>query len=124
MKNNCICGNCEIVKTAFAGAASEPHLNYLPVHALLSTMLKQNRLEVYAGDCPFDEMTEQLNNETHYTVCFYLKCIKCGKVFFFGACVRGVPIYKAVDDTTRINFNNQLWGREGTYFEQLPPRSL
>lgn len=113
-----MCTNCEIVKTAFAGAASEPHLNYLPIHALLSTMLKQNRLEVYAGDCPFDEMTEVLEGEEHYTVCFYFKCPECDTFYFFGACIRGVPIYKVINDISAEKLGKMLWGTEGTWFSE------
>lgn len=99
-----MCNNCEIVKTAFEGAKTEPHLNYLPVHA----MLKQVRLEVYAGDCRFDEMTDILKKEAHYTVCFYLKCPECGIFYLFGACVRGEPIFKNVSDITTVDIEKML----------------
>lgn len=113
-----MCNNCDIVKAAFTGAKKEPHLNYLPVHAMLSAMLKQRRLELYAGDCPFDKMTEILESETHYTVCFYLKCTECAAYYFFGACIRGAPVYKVIDDISTVDLDKQLWGREGTYFRK------
>lgn len=111
-----MCTNCEILKAAFAGAKSEPHLNYLPIHSLIMAMLKQRRLELYAGDCPFDKMTEILESETHYTVCFYFKCPECDTFYFFGACIRGEPIYKVINDISAEEPGKMLWGTEGTWF--------
>lgn len=112
-----MCDNCEIVKAAFEGAKSQPHLNYTPLHAMLSEMLKQRRLELYAGDCTFDEIPEVLDKETHYTVCSYLTCSECETVYFFGACVRGAPIFKEIRDITAENIDSMLWGREGELFK-------
>lgn len=112
-----MCDNCKIVKAAFEGAKNQPHLNYPPLHAMLSEMLKQRRLELYAGDCPFDEMTEVLEKETHYTVCSYLRCSECGTFFFFGACIRGEPKFKEISDITAENIDKMLWGREGEHFK-------
>ena len=113
-----MCNKCDLVKAAFAGAKNEPHLNYLPVHAMLSALLKQHRLELYAGDCPFDKMTEVLESEAHYTVCSYLKCTECDTFYFFGACIRGAPIYKVIDDISAKELGKMLWGTEGTYFRR------
>lgn len=112
-----MCDNCEIVKAAFEGAKAQPHLNYPPLHAMLSEMLKQRRLELYAGDCSFDRMTEVLEKETHYTVCFYLRCSECGKIYFFGACVQGEPKFEEISDITAVDIDKMLWGREGEHFK-------
>lgn len=112
-----MCDNCEIVKAAFEGAKAQPHLNYPPLYAMLSEMLKERRLELYAGDCSFDRMTEVLEKETHYTVCFYLRCSECGKIYFFGACVRGEPKFEEISDITAENIDKMLWGREGEHFK-------
>lgn len=113
-----MCNICEIVKAAFAGAKAEPYLNCLPVHALLSALLKQGRLEIYAGDCRFDEMRDVLEKETHFTVCFYFKCPECGEFYFFGECIRGTPIFKVIDDIGKVNIDSMIWDREGTYFQK------
>lgn len=112
-----MCDNCEIVKAAFEGAKAQPHLNYPPLYAMLSEMLKQRRLELYAGDCSFDRMTEVLEKETLYTVCFYLRCSECGKIYFFGACVRGEPKFEEISDITAVDIDKMLWGREGEHFK-------
>lgn len=112
-----MCDNCEIVKAAFKGAKTQPHLNYLPLHAMLSAMLKQRRLELYAGDCPFDKIPEVLDKETHYTVCSYLRCSECGTTYFFGACIRGEPKFEETNDITAENIDKMLWGKEGEHFK-------
>lgn len=76
--------------------------------------MKRKQLAIYAGDCPFDEMLKVLAEEKHYTTCFYLRCSECGKIYFFGACIRGTPIYKHIEDIKK-KIDNIIWGNEGIY---------
>jgi len=112
-----MCKNCDIVDSCFTGAKSNPHLNLVPVYSLLSVLVKRKQLEIYAGDCPFEDMMNVLNEEKHYTVCFYLKCSKCGRIYFLGTCIRGKPVYRAVDNIAEERIDNLIWGKEGTYFK-------
>lgn len=81
-------------------------------------MLKQGRIELYAGDCPIDEVEKNLIDEEHYTIQHYFKCRNCNQYFYIGACVRGMPVFKIVDNIKTIDFNKMLWGRYGTHFQQ------
>ncbi len=111
-----MCCNCSIVDSAFTGARSNPDQNLIPVYSLLSVLVSGGQLEVYAGDCPFENMMQVLEEEKHFTVCFYLQCVKCGAMYFLGACIRGTPRYGKVENISLENIENLLWGREGTYF--------
>jgi len=111
-----MCKNCDIVDSSFKGACSNPHFNLTPLHSLLSVLVENSRLEIYAGDCVFDDMLEVLCKEEHYTVSFYLRCSQCGKIYFFGACIRGTPIYKYIKDIKKENIDNVVWGKMGVYY--------
>lgn len=111
-----MCKNCEIVRKTFEGAALSPNENLSPVYSLLLTMIKAKRLELYAGDCRFEDMFKILSNEEHFTVSFYLDCSVCGKLYFLGACIRGVPKYLEADYNESV-INKTLWGSEGDFFK-------
>ena len=113
-----MCKNCDIVDSSFKGASSNPHFNLAPIHSLLSVLVKRKQLEIYAGDCPFDDMLEVLEEEKHDTVCFYLRCSKCGKIYFLGAYIRGTPIYKYVEDIKKEKIDNMIWGNKGVYYKK------
>lgn len=113
-----MCNNCDIVKRSFEGANSNPRLNLEPMHSLLSTLVERKRLEIYAGDCHIKDMLDILEEDKQFTVCFYLRCPECGKIYFFGACVRGTPIYKYIKDITKEKIDNMIWGKEGIYFKK------
>lgn len=112
-----MCKNCDVVNAVFDGAKSNPHRNLIPVHSLLHELIRAERLEVYAGDCPFENMPKVLSEEKHYTVCFYFKCPDCGEVYFLGACIRGTPVYKKIENLAEENIDNMIRGSEGTYFK-------
>ena len=110
-----MCNNCKIVYSTFEGAKSNPHLNLIPVYSLLSVLVKRGQLKIYAGDCPFEDMMQVLDEEKHYTVSFYLKCPECEEIYFFGACVRGTPVYKKIADISTEKISSLIWGSEGEY---------
>lgn len=112
------CKNCDIVNRTFAEAEADAHMNLVPVHRFLCERIKTGRMVIFAGDCPFEKMMQVLNEEKHYTVCFYLQCPECGDIYFIGACIRGKPIYKKVIDIDKENIADIIWGSEGIYFEQ------
>lgn len=111
-----MCNNCEIVKRTFEGAAAAPNENFNPVYSLLLAMIRSKRLELYAGDCRFEDMQDVLSEEKHFTVCSYLRCSVCGKLFFLGACVRGAPKYLEAE-YNEGEIRKTLWGGEGDFFK-------
>lgn len=113
-----MCDNCGLIESAFGGAQAEPFRNYYPVLLMLEGLETQQRIELYAGDCKLTEAVAVLNSEQHFTVCHYFRCTRCGKMFFLGACVRGVPKFKVIDDIESINFSNMIWGNIGTRYKR------
>ena len=111
------CDCCGLIESTFACANAAPHLNYYPVLTMLEALEKQGRIELYAADCKLAEAVEVLNSELHYTVCHYFKCTRCSQIFFLGACIRGTPKFKKIDDIDSINFSNMIWGNIGTRYE-------
>ena len=59
-----------------------------------------------------------LDAEQHYTVCHYVRCRRCGALYFVGACIRGAPVFRQVTDIRKENLGTRLWGRCGTCFSQ------
>jgi len=112
-----MCNKCLILSELFDVASKNPIENYSPVIALIKEMTNQNRVKLFAGDCPLDEVDIHLSEETHYTIKHYFKCTYCGRYFAIGACIRGAPSYKSMNKLTN-DFDNTLWGRYGVYFEQ------
>jgi hypothetical protein len=47
----------------------------------------------------------------------YLICKSCSQYFFIGACIRGVPIYRTIDDLRDVNLDN-MWGHHGSLYNQ------
>jgi hypothetical protein len=112
-----VCDNCHVLKELFKGAESNSQKNYLPVLAFLKEMVRQGRIELFAGDCLLEEVEKQLSDEIHYTIQHYFKCKCCNQYFSVSACIRGIPTYKVVDNLNTINFDNALWGKCGTLYE-------
>jgi hypothetical protein len=112
-----VCEKCYALAELFKAADKNPHENYLPSIAFIEQLVKQGELELYAGDCPLEEIEKHLEEESHYTICHYFVCKQCNEYFFIGVCIRGRPIYKVKKDLKDENFNNILWGRCGTFYK-------
>ncbi|TFB22010.1 hypothetical protein E3U55_06835 [Filobacillus milosensis] len=113
-----MCRECYIVSELFNAAKSHPHQNYIPSLAFINEMLKQERIELFAGDCPLEEVEKHLSDELHYTIKHCFRCKSCKLYFLIGACIRGVPIYEIKENIETVNFDNILWGRFGTLYKQ------
>lgn len=118
-----MCEKCYVLTEIFKAADSDSHYNYIPSISFIRAMIKQDRLELYAGDCPLEEVEKHLWEEKHYTVCHYLRCTKCNQYFFIGACIRGTPIYKILGGLAEEKIDNILWGHYGTLFNK-PKKNL
>ena len=75
-------------------------------------------MELFAGDCPLEDTDAVLDAEQHYTVCHYVRCRRCGALYFLGACIRGAPVFRRGPDIRKENLGTRLWGRCGTCFLQ------
>lgn len=115
-----MCNTCNIVRNAFIGAQSNPQANLIPIHNMLSVLIKQGQLEVYAGDCKFQDMLKVLEEKKHFTVCFYLVCPVCGSIYFLGSCIQGPPTYRKIQSIFKENIHNLIWGSEGSFFNNKP----
>jgi len=116
-----ICSTCAFIRDVFEAAQKDAHSTYGPVIALLKELERQGRIELFAGDCPIDEIGRHLNEEIHFTVRHYFKCTSHErhygeKYFFIGACVRGAPIFTVLDSLAGKNL--MLWGKTGTSFQE------
>ncbi len=112
-----MCNSCYVLEELFKASESNPHENYFPTFAFINEMVTQGRLELYAGDCPLEEMKKHLADEHHFTIQHYFKCKSCNTYYLIGACIRGTPLYKVMLNLTDINFDKNLWGRIGTYYD-------
>lgn len=112
-----MCKNCNDIDTAFKNAQGTPHKSFMPVYELLLSKIENEQLTIYAGDCKFKDMLDIIDEELHFTVCFYLQCPACGIFYFFGVCIRGAPVYKKLENITKKEIENIIWGKEGTFFK-------
>jgi len=111
-----MCKKCSVISSLFDVAGDNPHINYMPTVMFLQGMEKNEVIELYAGDCLLRDTLNVLYEEKHYTVCHYLRCKECSKVFQLGACIRGTPIYKQIDIINKDHIDKLLWGNQGTMF--------
>ena len=114
-----MCRNCDDIDTAFKNAREDPHKSFMPIYELLLNKIENEQLTIYAGDCKFKEMLDIIDEEFHFTVCFYLQCPACGIFYFFGTCIRGTPIYKKLESIDEKKIKNMFWGREGKFFKNI-----
>ncbi|MBS6397097.1 MAG: hypothetical protein KH452_08110 [Clostridiales bacterium] len=113
---NLNCPACSRLADQIKEANCDPHRQYMPMLKALIKLEQQGMIELFAGDCPLEDAPAVLDAERHYTVCHYLRCRSCGAVYFMGACIRGMPVYRRVEDMTKENLDIRLWGRYGTYY--------
>ena len=118
-----ICSTCEFIQDVFEAAKKDAHYTYGPVVMLLREMEQQQRIELFAGDCPIDEISSHLNAEIHFTVRHYFKCTSHERhygerYFYIGACIRGAPIFNILDNLAGENLTTSLWGKIGTLFQK------
>ncbi|MHB8063933.1 MAG: hypothetical protein ACYDG2_15105 [Ruminiclostridium sp.] len=85
----------------------------------LDALVKQDILELYAGDSPIEDVHIHYEKEYRYTIHHYFKCKNCGNYFFIGFCCRGGFIFEEKNNIKNINFNIIFDGKDklGTYFK-------
>lgn len=110
------CLSCGLLLTQIKETRSDSYRQYNRILQTLMELERKGLLELFAGDCPLEDTDTILGAEQHYTVCQYMRCRSCGAIYFIGACIRGTPIYRKVENLQAENLETRLWGRYGTYF--------
>ena len=117
-KENITCPFCGSLAAQIKRSPNGSYRQYDQILCKLMELERQGCMELFAGDCPLEDTDAVLNAEQHYTVCHYLRCRRCGALYFVGACIRGTPVFRQVEDIGKENLGTRLWGRCGTYFSQ------
>lgn len=112
------CPSCGPLAAQMEEASGGSYRQYDQILQTLMELEAQGDMELLAGDCPLEDIDAALASERHYTVCHYLRCRRCGALYFAGACIRGRPVFRPVYDIKKENLGTRLWGRCGTYYLQ------
>lgn len=112
------CPVCGALAAQMEAARGGSYREYDRILHRLMELERQGGMELFAGDCPLADTDAVLAAERHYTVCHYIRCRRCGALYFVGACVRGKPVFRPVADIRQENLDIRLWGRCGTWFLQ------
>lgn len=113
------CLSCSLLLTQMKETSSDSYRQYNRILQTLMELERKGVLELFAGDCPLEDTDTILVAEQHYTVCQYMRCRSCGAIYFIGACIRGTPVYRKVENLRAENLDTKLWGRYGTYFSEV-----
>ena len=117
-KKNLSCPSCGPLAAQMEEASGGSYRQYDQILQKLMELEQRGNMELFAGDCPLEDTGAVLDAEQHYTVCHYMQCRSCGALYFVGACIRGRPVFRQVDDIKKENLNTRLWGRCGTYYSK------
>lgn len=116
---NINCLSCGLLLTQMRKTCGDSYRQYDLILQTLMELEHKGVMELYAGDCPLEDTDTVLETEQHYTVCQYMRCRSCGAIYFIGACIRGKPAYRKVENLQAENLDTKLWGRYGTYFSEI-----
>jgi hypothetical protein len=70
------------------------------------------KLRELRTDVPLEDMVSLLESDLKYTVASFMDCLDCGRVLFWGLCIRGNPIFRHAD---RAEIDRWPWSA-------VPPR--
>ena len=122
LNKNCL--SCGLLLTQMKETSSNSYRKYDRIFQTLMELERKGEMELFAGDCPLEDTGAVLDTEQHYTVCHYMRCRSCGAIYFIGACIRGIPVYRKVENLQAENLYTKLWGRYGTYFSGIQSNFL
>lgn len=112
-----MCPKCKEIKVIFKEATVDPYHLYLPTLYYLKEKMLSGGIDLYAGDCPIDEVENNLKSEIHSTICHYFKCDYCNQIFFVGSAIHGTPTFSLINDVSDDIMNRVLWGRYGSRYQ-------
>lgn len=75
--------------------------------AALIERVRAGRMIELRHDVPLEDMLMLLESELKYTISSFLECVDCGRVLFWGLCIRGNPILRCAD---RTEVDRWPWG--------------
>lgn len=85
----------------------------------LSDRVRRGRMRFVSGDVPLEDMLDLAYSELRYTIVSFLRCEDCGRMRFWGLCIRGAPVYKVVEDSAPHQWTwesvppREAWSRRG-----------
>ena len=112
------CAVCGLLAAQMREADRGSYRQYNQILHKLMELEQQGEMELVAGDCLLRDTDAVLDAEEHYTVCHYVRCRHCGALYFMGACVRGTPVFRQVEDLGKEKLSTRLWGRYGTLYSR------
>lgn len=104
------CDTCDSVGVPGVGAL--PWDIDATTEALIDRV-RAGRMHELRGDVPLEDMIPLLESELMYTIVSFVECLDCGRVLFWGLCVRGNPILRHAE---RTEIDHRQWGA-------VPPRA-
>lgn len=93
-----VCKECQKLKNAFIDAKSNPHGKLRQTYDIMRELYDHKKLILYMSDCSFKNWWAEISLEEQYTYNIYLRCRKCKKIYHFGVCIRGTPIYRILNE--------------------------
>lgn len=78
------CPACSSLHKLLTANARDSWKKYDQVMATSRDLVIQGTLELFAGDCPLEDVDDALASEQHLTVCHYLRCKSCGNLYYVG----------------------------------------
>jgi hypothetical protein len=95
-----------------------PHdIDIAGTSAALQEHVRSGRMTYVRGDVPLEDMLPLAESDMKFTIVSYLLCGECGRTRFWGLCIRGAPIFKAVEATAAAAWPwetvpaRELWAR-------------
>ncbi|XSS47418.1 hypothetical protein ACQBAU_05155 [Propionibacteriaceae bacterium Y2011] len=69
--------------------------------------VRAGRMIELRHDVPLEDMLALLESELKYTISSFVQCVDCGRLLFWGLCIRGNPILRCAD---RTEVDRWPWG--------------
>lgn len=98
-------------------SAGVPGVGALPwdIDATTANLIQRvgsGRMRELRRDVPLDDMISLLESDLKYTIVSFVECLDCGRVLFWGLCIRGDPTLRHAD---RSEVDRWQWS-------EVPPR--
>ncbi|KQQ68706.1 hypothetical protein [Microbacterium sp. Leaf320] len=98
-------------------SAGVPGIGTLPwdIGATTEALIRRvdsGRMRELRHDVPLEDMIALLESDLKYTIVSFVECLDCGRVLFWGLCIRGNPILRHAD---RTEIDRRRWS-------EVPPR--
>lgn len=92
-KENTVCPFCGPLAAQTKESLNGSYRQYDQILRKLMELERQGRMELFAGDCPLEDTDAVLDAEQHYTVCHYVRCRRCGALYFWAPAFGARPCF-------------------------------